>query len=173
MESVFLIAHRSLKFGQSVNLVHILTSSHRLRVRDGKIIGTRLGEARRKGLCQLQACTLSHFCRVWLLATPLTAARQAPLSMGILQRRIPGWVAISFSSVNHMYYKTVGRIFLLLRVQSHRVTANERKTIFRGGDFYFALMDALASGKGPGRNTNGERASLPSRKPAVNGDQSG
>lgn len=51
-------------------------------------------------------------------------------------------------------------------VQSHRVTANETKTIFRGGDFYFALMDALASGKGPDRNTNGERESLPSRKPA-------
>ena len=76
--------------------------------------------------------------------------------MGSLQRRIPGWVGISFSFVNHMYYKTVGRIFLLIRVQSHRVTANETKTIFRGGDFYFALMDALASGKGPDRNTNGE-----------------
>ena len=82
---------------------------------------------------------------------------QAPLSMGILQRRILGWVAISFSFVNHMYYKTVGKIFLLLRVQSHRVTAKETKIIFQGGDFYFALMDALASGRGPGRNTNGER----------------
>ena len=82
---------------------------------------------------------------------------QAPLSMGILQRRILGWVAISFSFVNHMYYKTVGKIFLLLRVQPHRVTAKETKIIFRGGEFYFALMDALASGGGPGRNTNGER----------------
>ena len=34
---------------------------------------------------------------VWLLATPWTAARQTPLSMGILQARILEWAAISFS----------------------------------------------------------------------------
>ena len=37
---------------------------------------------------------LSH---VWLFATPWTTARQAPLSLGILQERILEWVAISFS----------------------------------------------------------------------------
>ena len=30
-------------------------------------------------------------------ATPWTVARQAPLSLGILQARIPEWVAIPFS----------------------------------------------------------------------------
>ena len=34
---------------------------------------------------------LSH---VWLFATSLTTARQAPLSMGILQARILEWVAM-------------------------------------------------------------------------------
>ena len=40
---------------------------------------------------------LSRFSRLQLFATPRTVARQAPLSMGILQARIPGWVAVSFS----------------------------------------------------------------------------
>ena len=35
--------------------------------------------------------------RVWLLATPWTAAYQAPLSMGFFQARVLEWVAISFS----------------------------------------------------------------------------
>ena len=35
--------------------------------------------------------------RVWVFATPWIAARQAPLSMGILQARILEWVAIPFS----------------------------------------------------------------------------
>ena len=39
-------------------------------------------------------CVLSH---VWLFATPWTVARQAPLSMGILQARILEWVAMPFS----------------------------------------------------------------------------
>ena len=34
---------------------------------------------------------------VRLLATPWTVARQAPWSMGILQARTLGWVAVSFS----------------------------------------------------------------------------
>ena len=34
---------------------------------------------------------------VWLFTTPWTVARQAPLSMGILQARILEWIAISFS----------------------------------------------------------------------------
>ena len=42
-------------------------------------------------------CVLSCFSRVQLSASLFTAARQAPLSMGILQARIRGWVAIPFS----------------------------------------------------------------------------
>ena len=34
------------------------------------------------------ACVLSRFSRVWFLVTPWTVARQAPVSMGILQARI-------------------------------------------------------------------------------------
>ena len=37
-------------------------------------------------------CVPSHFNCVWLFATPRTAARQAPLSMGTLQARILEWV---------------------------------------------------------------------------------
>ena len=37
-------------------------------------------------------CVLSHFSRVQLFATQWTITRQAPLSMGILQARILGWV---------------------------------------------------------------------------------
>ena len=40
------------------------------------------------------ACSFSH---VRLFATPWTVAHQAPLSMGILQARIQGWVAMSSS----------------------------------------------------------------------------
>ena len=40
---------------------------------------------------------LSHFSRVQLCVTPWTVAHQAPLSMRILQARVLGWVAISFS----------------------------------------------------------------------------
>ena len=57
---------------------------------------------------------LSH---VWLFATPWTIARQAPLSMGILQATILEWVAISFSrGSSHLRDKTqvshtAGRFF--------------------------------------------------------------
>ena len=40
------------------------------------------------------AWSLSH---VWLFATPWTVARQAPLSMGILQARILEWVVMPYS----------------------------------------------------------------------------
>ena len=40
-------------------------------------------------------CVLSQSCRNSV--TPWTVARQAPLSVGILQARILKWVAISFS----------------------------------------------------------------------------
>ena len=50
--------------------------------------------------CRLKrsaAKLLSHVSRVWLCATPYTAAHQAPVP-GILQARTLEWVAISFSN---------------------------------------------------------------------------
>ena len=38
---------------------------------------------RRQGLCSRGCCWLSHFGRVWLCATPQTAAHQAPPSVGV------------------------------------------------------------------------------------------
>ena len=43
-------------------------------------------------LCR--ALSLSH---IWLFATPWIVAQKAPLSIGILQARVLGWVAIPFS----------------------------------------------------------------------------
>ena len=45
----------------------------------------------------MYVCVLSHFSHVQLCATLWTVARQAPPSMGILQARIPEWVAMPFS----------------------------------------------------------------------------
>ena len=45
----------------------------------------------------LYECVLSHFSCVWLYATLWTVARQAPLSMGILQVRILDWVTMPYS----------------------------------------------------------------------------
>ena len=42
-------------------------------------------------------CRAQSFSRVQLFATPRTVARQAPLSMGILQARILQWVAMGSS----------------------------------------------------------------------------
>ena len=42
-------------------------------------------------------CMCESISRVLLFATPWTVARQAPLSMGILQARILEWVAMPFS----------------------------------------------------------------------------
>ena len=39
-------------------------------------------------------CVLRHLSHVQLFATPWTVARQAPLSIGILQARILEWVAL-------------------------------------------------------------------------------
>ena len=55
--------------------------------------------------CQSNCCSfegqvsflIAVLCRVWLFATPWTAAHRAPLSMGILQARILKWAAISSS----------------------------------------------------------------------------
>ena len=45
----------------------------------------------------LKKMKVKSFRSVWLFATPCTVARQAPMSMGILQLRILEWGAISFS----------------------------------------------------------------------------
>ena len=45
----------------------------------------------------LPSLLLSHFSRVQLCVTPWTVARQAPLSMGILQGRVLQWVAMPSS----------------------------------------------------------------------------
>ena len=42
-------------------------------------------------------CLVAHLC---LIATPWTVARQAPLSMGILQARILEWAAMPSSRVS-------------------------------------------------------------------------
>ena len=43
------------------------------------------------------ACVPSHFSHVWLFVILRTVARQAPLSMGILQARILEWIAMPSS----------------------------------------------------------------------------
>ena len=43
------------------------------------------------------ACMLNYFSHVQFFATLWTVAHQALVSMGILQARIPGWVAMSSS----------------------------------------------------------------------------
>ena len=48
-------------------------------------------------VCVCMLCCGSSLSRVQLLATSWTVARQAPLSMGILQARILEWVAYPFS----------------------------------------------------------------------------
>ena len=48
---------------------------------------------------------LSHFSCVRLFATVRTIARQAPLSMGILQARILEWVAMPSSTVQYRNVK--------------------------------------------------------------------
>ena len=52
---------------------------------------------------RMHACMLSHFSRVQLFVTPWTVARQAPLSMGILQARILEWVAMPSSRYKIAY----------------------------------------------------------------------
>ena len=49
---------------------------------------------------------LNCFSYVQLFVTLWAIARQAPLSMGILQARIQEWVAISFSNQNLCHEKT-------------------------------------------------------------------
>ena len=51
----------------------------------------------------MHACMLSHFSHVQLFVTPWTVARQAPLSMGILQAGILEWVAMPSSRYKIAY----------------------------------------------------------------------
>ena len=61
--------------------------------------GANAGKKQRDLLCSLpfQPAVLSHFNCVQLFLTLWTVARQAPLSMGILQARILEWVAMPSS----------------------------------------------------------------------------
>ena len=64
--------------------------------RDGKGYSMQM-KAKRKLECMLScAHLLSH---VWLFVTPWTVARQAPLSMGILQASILQWDAIPLQGI--------------------------------------------------------------------------
>ena len=49
------------------------------------------------GLCFRTLCCAQSLSHVWLFAIPWTVARQAPLSMGVLQARILEWVAMPSS----------------------------------------------------------------------------
>jgi len=59
---------------------------------------------------------LSRFSRVWLCATPQTAAHQAPPVPGILQARTLEWVAISFSNAwkRKVKVKLLSHVWLLV-----------------------------------------------------------
>ena len=57
---------------------------------------------------------LSHSSRVRLFAIPRTVARQALLSMGILQARILEWVAMPPSRDRTQVSHIAGRFFFLL-----------------------------------------------------------
>ena len=50
-------------------------------------------------IARLTMCSWLLSC-VWLFVTPCTVVRQAPLSMGILQARIPEWAAMLSSRVS-------------------------------------------------------------------------
>ena len=67
-------------------------------------------------------CVLSHFCHIQLFVTLGTVAHQAPLSLGILQRRILEWVAMPSSSGSsqlgdwtHISWLPLGREFFTTR----------------------------------------------------------
>ena len=51
-------------------------------------------------------CVLSRFSRVQLFATLWTAAYQVPLSMGVLQARIPEWVAFMSPALIGRFFST-------------------------------------------------------------------
>ena len=71
--------------------------------------------------CRQHACVCakSWFSRVWLFAILRTVARQAPLSIGLLQARILEWVAMPFSRgsscprdwTHVSYVSYIGRFF--------------------------------------------------------------
>ena len=55
------------------------------------------GEVSQKEKNKYHMCVLSRFSHVWLFATPWTVAHQVPLSMGIIQARLLGWIAMPSS----------------------------------------------------------------------------
>ena len=57
------------------------------------------------GLC-VCVCMLSPCSHVQLFATPWTVAPQAPLSMGILQTSILGWIAMPSSRSSRLWDQT-------------------------------------------------------------------
>ena len=59
-------------------------------------------------------CVRSRFCYFRLFVTQWTGACQAPLSMGILQARIPEWVAISSSARIFLTQESNPCLFCLL-----------------------------------------------------------
>ena len=67
-----------------------------LGVVGGVCITSELAKKLSEDEAVLEPCVLSH-CHVRLFPTPWTVARQAPLSMGILQGRILEWVDMPFS----------------------------------------------------------------------------
>ena len=67
-----------------------------LGVVGGVCITSELAKKLSEDEAVLEPCVLSH-CHVRLFPTPWTVARQAPLSMGILQGRILKWVAMTAS----------------------------------------------------------------------------
>ena len=86
--------------GLTPSCIHTLETK---RMKDGfqSVLPLNIMIRRRRALLLL---LLSHFSRVWLLATPWTAAYHAPPSMGfcssihgIFQARVLEWVAIAFS----------------------------------------------------------------------------
>ena len=61
---------------------------------------------------------LRCFSRVWLFATLRTVARQAPLSVGILQARILEWVAMLSSRGSYQPQGSNPCLFCLLYCQT-------------------------------------------------------
>ena len=65
----------------------------------------------------MHVCMLNHFSRVRFFGNPWTVAHQAPLSKGILQARIPEWIAMPSSRgssqlkdrvhVSHLHWQLV------------------------------------------------------------------
>ena len=66
-------------------------------------------------------CLVSQSCLTRTLATPQTVACQAPVP-GILQERIPAWVAISFARGSSQPRDRTQGSYIAARLFKHRVT---------------------------------------------------